>query len=186
MKSDQEFPFERGDLAEVANTPDVTRSCGEPLAQIPQDHPVCAFSRHWRDLTGERTLPLRSQFDPVAVPKLLPYIVIAEVERGPDRRRYRNRLVGTRIVEMVGFDPTGLTMEDFIAPEAVEDRRYAYDLATDNRVPVFSERHVGIRERSFVRLYFGLFPFAFETGGQVEQIFRVAATTDTAGFDSPA
>jgi len=173
--------FERGDFAELVSAPDLDLSCGAPLPQIPDSHPVNAFFAHWRSLAGERGPPLRGQFDPATVSGLLPYIVIVEVDRSHRPYRYRNRLVGTRLVEMLGFDPTGLTIEDFVAPEFLEARRYAFNLACERGEPVFAERSVPLRERAFVKLYVGMFPFAIEQDGPVEQIFGVSAPIDMDG-----
>ena len=61
--------------------------------------------RVWDEIRGDRTMPSRRDFNPMAVPALLPYIFMDDVFRDPIRFRFR--LVGTEIVRGIGFDPTG-------------------------------------------------------------------------------
>ena len=53
---------------------------------------------------------MRAAIDPTEIPRLLPYLVIAEIEASPLRVRYR--LVGTRVVEDHGSDFTNRYLED--------------------------------------------------------------------------
>ena len=56
------------------------------------------------------TLPGRQHFDPLDIPDLLPRIWLFDVIRpGP---RFRFRLVGTRIADRLGYNPTGKWLED--------------------------------------------------------------------------
>jgi hypothetical protein len=72
------------------------------------------FARYWLSLPRLDGLPPRSAFDPLAIPKLLPHIVLHDL-RQPGRSIMR--LVGTRMVDRFGFDPTGRDYTDFVAPE---------------------------------------------------------------------
>ncbi|MEI6559075.1 MAG: PAS domain-containing protein [Rhodospirillaceae bacterium] len=60
---------------------------------------------YWRARRGTRPWPLRSDIDPVDIPALLPGVMLIDVETEP--QRFRFRLVGTRMVEVFGQDPTG-------------------------------------------------------------------------------
>lgn len=59
-------------------------------------------------------VPLKSSFDPAAVPKLLRRLLIHDL-RQPGRSILR--LVGTGLVEQYGFDPTGRDYADYVEPE---------------------------------------------------------------------
>ncbi|WP_219846138.1 PAS domain-containing protein [Emcibacter nanhaiensis] len=67
--------------------------------------PLKALFNYWQKIRGERDMPAKADFSPAAVPKLLPYIALFEVEENP--RRYRTRLVGSKITEIFGLNITG-------------------------------------------------------------------------------
>ncbi|HYB11754.1 MAG TPA: PAS domain-containing protein [Alphaproteobacteria bacterium] len=64
-----------------------------------------ALYRYWGSIHRPVGLPSRQDIDPTAIPALLPRIWILDVQ--PEPFRLRHRLVGTRIVELVGEDFTG-------------------------------------------------------------------------------
>lgn len=93
------------------------------------------FHRYWRDKCADGTLPTRAAIDPVEIPRLLPYLVIAEIEREPMRVRYR--LVGTRVAEANGSDYTNRYLDECnFAVEPLLDESYRRLIAT--RAPVFA------------------------------------------------
>ncbi len=65
---------------------------------------------HWRSLQGGKAVPLREDFDPMAIPELLPDVYLVELIR--PERRFRYRLVGSRVVEKAGFDATGCYLDE--------------------------------------------------------------------------
>ncbi|MGH6894385.1 MAG: PAS domain-containing protein [Dongiaceae bacterium] len=65
------------------------------------------FRDYWRaKRPTPDAIPLRADFDPAELRELLPNILIAEVQRDP--LGFRDRLVGTRIVEFNNLYFTGL------------------------------------------------------------------------------
>jgi len=75
-------------------------------------HPrVQRLYRYWQEIHPPGGgLPGRRDFDPVAIPDLLPGIWLLDVERAPLRLRYR--LVGTSVVAALGREVTGLWLEE--------------------------------------------------------------------------
>lgn len=71
---------------------------------------VKRFQDYWQSKCKEGSPPRRGGIDPVEIPRLLPYIVIAEIEPEPFRIRYR--LVGTRIAESHGADYTNRYLDE--------------------------------------------------------------------------
>lgn len=73
---------------------------------------------YWDSQRGSRTMPERSDFDPLHIPRHLPGVLFIEVE-GIDENGigiYRYRVVGTTEVENRGHNPTGkLVSEGFFA-----------------------------------------------------------------------
>jgi hypothetical protein len=59
----------------------------------------------WRSMRGASDVPDRSAVDPTDLKRMLPNILISEVHHEPFRIKYR--LVGTKVVEVTGFDIGG-------------------------------------------------------------------------------
>lgn len=84
------------------DTPDDLPAGGDPK--------VRALFAYWQSIRPGDRLPGRQHFDPVDVPRLLPYLMLIDVAQpGP---RLRNRLLGTKIVEYRGRDYTGRWFHD--------------------------------------------------------------------------
>lgn len=63
----------------------------------------------WQQMRGDRRMPARRDFDPMAVPRLLPRIYLVDIlPDHPIEQRYRVRLQGTEEVRLQGADWTGL------------------------------------------------------------------------------
>lgn len=90
---------------------------------------------YWRQKSGDRLMPRRSDIDPTEIPpRLLPGITMVDVV--PDERRYIYRLVGTADVLARGLDPTGKSvLEGFFGP-SVDDALGCYDRVVATRAPV--------------------------------------------------
>jgi len=72
---------------------------------------------YWERKRGARAMPRRADIDPLELKDHLGSLVIVEVLPGP--RRFRFRLVGTRVVEAYGRDSTGKTVEEVFATDRV-------------------------------------------------------------------
>ncbi len=59
---------------------------------------------------SESSLPGRQHFDPVDIPRLLPFLSLVDVYRDPVRFRYR--LSGTEIVRAMGADHNGRFLDE--------------------------------------------------------------------------
>jgi hypothetical protein len=94
-----------------------------------------ALYRYWQSKCVGGSLPARAAIDPIEIPRLLPYLVISEVEASPLRVRYR--LVGTRVVEDHGSDFTNRYLEDCnfaVEPLLLE----CYRQLVETQAPVFA------------------------------------------------
>jgi hypothetical protein len=65
---------------------------------------------YWRSRATGGCLPSRADISPADVPQLLPYIFLIDVERDP--QRFRFRLIGTQICQWAGRDATGVYTDD--------------------------------------------------------------------------
>ncbi|WP_082113947.1 PAS domain-containing protein [Kiloniella litopenaei] len=79
-----------------------------------------------------RSMPSRSDFDPLEMKEYLPSITLVDVK--PETNDFIYRLVGTKEVEIRGKDPTGKSIrEEFygeLAEEAEENYRYVKEYKT--------------------------------------------------------
>ena len=71
---------------------------------------------YWLEKVRDGYLPGRGDIDPIDFPHLLGRINLIDVLRDQDRLRYRYRLWGTKIAEMIGRDHTGRLLEDVVLP----------------------------------------------------------------------
>jgi len=74
------------------------------------DPRILEFASYWDGLRPGNGLPGRQHFDPADVPGFLANIWLLEIHREPIRFRFR--LVGTRVVDFLGLDPTGHWVDD--------------------------------------------------------------------------
>lgn len=74
-----------------------------------------AIYRYWLDQRQERRFPARSDIDPLAMRGALGNIALIEVQHDP--LRFRLRLVGSYQAARLGFDPTGMWLDELPAPE---------------------------------------------------------------------
>jgi hypothetical protein len=88
---------------------------------------------YWQDLRGDRPAPARADIDPSAIPKILPHIGLFDVEHDP--RRYRIRLMGTRIVSWYGCDLTGRYLDEIDFGDAERFTFAILDQVVDHMAP---------------------------------------------------
>lgn len=65
---------------------------------------------YWEGLRPDGGLPGRQHLDPVDIPSALANIWLIDVQREP--MRFRFRLVGTRVANFLGCDPTGRWIDE--------------------------------------------------------------------------
>lgn len=65
---------------------------------------------YWIECCGSRPMPQRSDISPAAIPRLLPYLSLIDVDR--DLPRSRVRLAGTRLRDVYDREITGLSLGD--------------------------------------------------------------------------
>ncbi len=110
-------------------------------------HPRLAdFTDFWHDRQRQRdlsagavrpskaALPPRAAFDPIDMRRFLGDIYLLDVLNGP--RRYRFRLIGTRIVEGVGRDFTGRFFDEVYGGQSLDHGVIANGLVVDRGKPV--------------------------------------------------
>ena len=99
-----------------------------------------ALHDYWNQRRGGRAMPARSDIDPVDIPRLLPNLLLLDVEPGTGRLKVR--VAGTTVVEMYGSDYTGRYLDEI----DFGDRRAAvlFDYTT-----CLQTRQIYVSEHSF-------------------------------------
>ena len=95
------------------------------------------FHRHWLQICCNGRMPSRSDIDPGNFKRILPNVVLADIERDPFRVRYR--LCGTRVAEFCG-NLTGRYLDEVGAHDVWSTAAYLhqYETAAAQARPVFS------------------------------------------------
>lgn len=122
-----------------------------PAASAPRPHAkVHEVIAHWRELApGPGLLPGRQHFEPMRVPKLLPNLWLLDVVAGTPRR-FRYRLLGTRLVEAgIPGRPGEFIDEPGPHADAAAVRRL-FEAVADGREPNWSIGRPILRHSTFV------------------------------------
>lgn len=111
-----------------------------PASALP-DPVLKRLYQYWASLCGTRSAPSRAQIDPVDIPRdILPDLLLTEVLRPETGRRYRFRVVGSRVAELAGRDPSRQFLDE-VLPVAFGYRDYIialYDAVDDTGQPIYS------------------------------------------------
>ena len=103
----------------------------------------------WREKSGERAMPHRSQITPRDLKDLLRNILIFErIEKNPSRFRWR--LVGTSITEITGYNMTGKTIDESVPSEHLPRWIECGDLILDGGKPLRFLGRVHISGREYL------------------------------------
>jgi hypothetical protein len=114
---------------------ETTHTVSEPIfISEPRDPGLRTLYEYWNTLRGDRPMPQRAEFDPTAVPRLLPYIMMYNVL--PDGS-YTIRLVGEEVVGFVGRNATGQRSGSALPSHAAEMLDKILDTVSTQRVPKF-------------------------------------------------
>jgi hypothetical protein len=101
---------------------------------------------------------------------LLPNLFVVDVEHDPLRIRYR--LVGTRAIEVTGYDITGHYLDNLLPADASEPWVENYRTAYRTRRPVFGAVDAPTRSGGRFTYEFGLFPLR-KGGTTVDQFVSI-------------
>jgi hypothetical protein len=109
----------------------------------PSHEHTAALFEYWKSKCGDAPMPHRSAIDPIDMPQLLPMISLLEVVRGKSLR-FKVRLFGTFVVDIVGEDRTGRYLDDFgddlgttVRQEIVARWHQTCQAVYDTRTPQF-------------------------------------------------
>jgi hypothetical protein len=98
----------------------------------PENQAFLEFYEYWRRKAAGKAMPSRADLDPLEIPQLLPGVFLVDVVPGPPRR-FRFRLVGTRIAELEG-EMTGKFLDEFIPGSSGTAMGRQYEDAAEGRI----------------------------------------------------
>lgn len=140
-----------------------------PIEQIKSARVHAGFA-YWKSILHGKELPARVDFDPAAVPRLLPHVILSEVHYDPLRVRYR--LVGTRICEVKGSDLSGRWMEEDPWAFDLDDWYEDYRIVTQSRLPLFGRDDMVDGAGTRISFEWGILPLSSD-GQTVEMALEV-------------
>lgn len=131
----------------------------------------------WSDLCRGRPFPARSDIDPLALRKVLPYLSIVELHENPFQIRYR--LIGTEVTRFAGEDFSGKWLTDTGWSELHQRLNLMiYEQAHDTQMPVFGLSQVDWRDRTDHFFQWALYPLGED--GRVTHCLSVDDFTNIA------
>lgn len=105
----------------------------------------------WLDAKGNAELPSRRDIDPTRLPaNMLPHTLLIDVEEEPVQR-FRWRLIGTRITQVVGRDSTGKWWDELYSDDVFEALATGPRWAISHRRPIRTLGQAPLPDRAFLR-----------------------------------
>ncbi|MGD1879834.1 MAG: PAS domain-containing protein [Kiloniellaceae bacterium] len=121
------------------------------------------FYAYWQSLVQQRGgVPLRDDFDPAAITRLLPYLFI--VEKIKDTGRFFFRLSGTGIREIMGAENTNHFLDELLHGEDLATVAAIFDQVLDEAVCVRSIEGLTYSDRSYLRVEIVRLPLCKNSG----------------------
>jgi hypothetical protein len=120
---------------------------------------------YWRGKRKGDLVPGRSDIDPIEIPRLMPDVALVDILHDP--LDYRYRLVGTRLVEMMGGERTGLRMREIFTPEAITATVALMEMLIARREPLAFEGRMFWLERNYREFQALVLPLASD-GSRVD------------------
>ena len=143
---------------------------GFPLPKDAADPRFHTFFDYWCSKAPEGKLPGRQHIDPSELRALLPNILIYDVVRVDGRYRFRYRLWGSFVTQLVGADFTGKFIEDAAEPERHADINSVLSAIVTSRQPHFWQQPVPVPNRDFIAYQRLALPLARD-GETVDMLF---------------
>ncbi|HEY4161968.1 MAG TPA: PAS domain-containing protein [Dongiaceae bacterium] len=115
------------------------------LIDLPANADLLRLLNYWDAKRAGRHYPNRADIDPLDLRFMLDRITLTEVHENP--RRYRLRLVGTWWHRILGFESTGMWMEDLTQPNLHRITVEFYQAMIESKQPRFRKRDTILDDR---------------------------------------
>jgi hypothetical protein len=107
------------------------------------------FFAYWRAKAPPGRLPGRQHLDPLDIPRLLRHIAMFDVVCSAGATRFRFRLMGTGVVQLMGNDYTGRWVDETMAPDVYFNLEAAFTQVCAAQ-PHYWERLLPFPNREYV------------------------------------
>ncbi len=114
--------------------------------------PLIRLYDYWLSKSKEESIPSRAQIDPLDVPELLPIIFLVDVTWHNEEPEFSFRLVGSKITEVVGSDPTGKNFLSFYSEANLKPMTEIYAQVARSGVPFVNNSSAPFSDKDFVKL----------------------------------
>lgn len=118
---------------------------------------------YWQSKCSDGSIPRRSDIDPTDIPAILPNVILIDFEQDPFRVKFR--LVGTKVVEITGYEFTGMYLDEIAMPDVEDSFLACYQTASETKTPVLSRITWRFDEETTGEYDFWVMPL--EDNGQV-------------------
>lgn len=151
----------------MSNTPESITAAA--FIDAPRDPDVRTLYAYWQRKRGERPMPSRADIDPAEFRKLLPHVMLYNVEGLGGN--YTMRLIGTAIVQFVGQDETGKPCNFGMEPSTAAQMTGLLDSIVVGRAPRFRIGKAFWSKKQEYRSYEAAFMPLSADGETVNMIF---------------
>ncbi|MGH6867077.1 MAG: PAS domain-containing protein [Methyloceanibacter sp.] len=122
---------------------------------------------YWLRSAGERSMPARSDLDPLKVPRLLPNLGLIDLRNGLEQGLFR--LAGTRLHEVYGQEITGKRIDEVFAGNCAGYWSRVHSRVVERGSPAHGVVRGPAKGRDHVILFWLRLPLS-EDGGRVDRI----------------
>lgn len=130
---------------------------------------------HWKTLRGERSMPQRSDFDPINVPRLLSTICLVEVINGGSDYYYR--VAGSRLEDMTGQKMQNRLFSEITHVEARASMTATCEACVQSAAPVVIKNQLREPGRDHLSITAIILPLS-EDGETVNMILTLTEFED--------
>ena len=97
---------------------------------------IRAALEYWRSILSSRAMPAPEDLDPLLIPRnVLPHVTLLDIEYEP-RKRFRWRLIGTAITELLNRDLTGRYWDETFTDDEINIFAAAVDYVLKTGAPL--------------------------------------------------
>jgi hypothetical protein len=164
----------------------------DPSIQLPElpaaaVHPdFRLFYDYWRKAAPPAALPGRQHIDPlVDIPQIIASVVLYDVVPGEAGPRFRIRVAGEMLVDIMGAAPAGRFIDEFVLPERREQVNAALSEVARGRVAHYWENQMWTAGRQYIRMQRLALPLARD-GRNVDMVFACHVRVDATAAEADA
>lgn len=122
--------------------------------------PLKRLYDYWLSKSKEKSIPSRAHIDPLDVPELLPIVFLVDVTWCNEEPEFSFRLVGSKITEVVGSDPTGKNFLSFYSEANLEPMTKIYTQVARRGEPFVNNSTAPFSDKDFVKMARLLLPLS--------------------------